>query len=76
MNAIIQKTIGIGDAGLPFDVTINVEYEEQHNVFFVTDWMEDECPYDNPSEKWYARMQDIILDFFYDRNQNFKVVFK
>lgn len=41
MNIVINKTIGIGDAGLPFNVTIDVEYEQKLNEITVTDWMED-----------------------------------
>jgi hypothetical protein len=76
MNVTINKEIGIGDAGLPFDVSIEVEYEQQDNQITVTDWMEDKSPYDNPPEKWYDRMKELIADFFYDQNESYTVVFK
>lgn len=64
MNITINKTIGIGDAGLPFGVTIDVEYEQHGNTVLVIDWMERESPYDNPPELWYAQMREIIDEHF------------
>lgn len=75
MTATINKTIGIGDAGLPFDVSIEVEYEQKDNLIVVNYWMEDESPYDNPPESWYARMKELIDDYFYELNRDFKVEF-
>lgn len=76
METTIHKTIGIGDAGLPFDVSIEVEYEQQGSLIIVTDWMEDKSPYDNPPQLWYERMEDVISDFFYDDNQVTQVMFQ
>ena len=76
MTATINKTIGIGDAGWPFDVSIEVEYEKQYNLIIVTDWMEDKSPYDNPPELWFERMKEIIADFFYEQNENYQVHFQ
>jgi hypothetical protein len=64
MNTTIKKTFGIGDAGLPFTVSIDVEYEQQGNKVFVTDWTEDRSPYDNPPELWYEQMKEIIDEHF------------
>lgn len=76
MNTTITKEIGIGDAGLPFDVSIEVEYEEKEpHIIIVTDWMENSSPYDNPPESWYYRMMDIIMDYFYEQNNENTVVF-
>ena len=75
MNVVIQKTIGIGDAGWPFDVSIDVEYEQQGTEILVEYWMEDESPYDNPPENWFHRMKEIIEDYFYEQNPHFNVHF-
>jgi hypothetical protein len=76
-SVIINKTIGIGDAGLPFDVSIDIDYERQSNVIVVNDWMEDTSPYDNPPESWYLRMREVISEFFYDQDESItNVVFK
>lgn len=75
MNVKIDKTIGIGDAGLPFDVSIDIEYEQDGSNITVTYWWEEESPYDNPPESWYERMKEIIDDFFYEQDENNKVVF-
>lgn len=75
MNIVINKTIGIGDAGLPFNVTIDVEYEQKLNEITVTDWMERESPYDNPPELWFERMKEVIEDFFYDQDKDLNVTF-
>ncbi len=76
MNIIIDKTIGIGDAGLPFDVSIDVDYEKEGNLIKVTDWMEDGSPYDNPPELWYERMKEIISEYFYEQNEEYNVIFE
>lgn len=76
MDTIIHKTIGIGDAGWPFDVSINVEYERQGWLIIITDWMEDESPYDNPPELWWDRMKEIISDFFYEQDKRYEVIFQ
>ena len=76
MNATITKTIGIGDAGWPFDVSIDVEYEQQGLAISVTYWMEDTSPYDNPPNSWFERMKELIDDYFYELNENFQVTFK
>lgn len=77
MQTTINKIIGIGEAGLPFDVSIDVEYEIQEGtLIIVTDWMENESPYDNPPEKWYERMKEIICDFFYDQNKDNQGIFQ
>lgn len=76
METIIHKTLGIGDAGLPFDVSINVEYEKQGSLIIVTDWMEDKSPYDNPPQLWYERMEEIISDFLYEQDNVSQVMFQ
>jgi hypothetical protein len=76
MKVTINKTIGIGDAGLPFDVSIEVDYEQNGNSIIVTDWMEDNSPYDNPPEKWYERMKEVISEYFYDQNESYNVRFE
>jgi hypothetical protein len=76
MTATIKKTIGIGDAGLPFDVSINVDYAQEGNEITVTHWMEDESPYDNPPDLWYKRMEEVIEDYFFDQDKNLNVIFK
>jgi hypothetical protein len=76
MTTTINKTIGIGDAGLPFNVSIDVEYEQQGNLIMVTDWQEDASPYDNPPDKWWDRIKEIIAEFFYEQDDNNEVVFK
>jgi hypothetical protein len=76
MTTTINKTIGIGDAGLPFNLSIDVEFEQQGNLIIVTDWMEDASPYDNPPDKWWDRMKEIIADFFYDQNEHYQVQFQ
>lgn len=76
METTIKKTIGIGDAGLPFDVSIDVQYEKHDNIITVTDWLEDASPYDNPTDKWYRRMEDIISDFFYEQDKTDQVLFR
>lgn len=75
MNVTINKTISIGDAGLPFNVSIDVDYVKNGNDIIVTDWMEDASPYDNPPEKWYKRMEELISDFFYEQDPNSEVLF-
>jgi hypothetical protein len=75
MNVKIDKTIGIGDAGLPFNVSIDVDYEQNGNNITITYCMEEESPYDNSPEKWYERIKEIIEDYFYDQDKNNKVIF-
>lgn len=72
----INKTIGIGDAGLPFDVTINVDYEQDGNKITVTYWEEDKSPYDNPPDSWYSRIEEVIEDYFFDQDNQYYVIFK
>lgn len=67
MEIVINKEIGIGDAGLPFDVTIDVTFEQVGKVIIVSDWLERESPYDNPSELWFERMKEVIQDYFFDQ---------
>ena len=61
---------------MPFDVSIETEYDIKDNIVIVTYWMEDENPYDNPSEKWFYRMKEIIEDYFYEENKDYKVIYK
>jgi hypothetical protein len=75
MNATINKTVRVGDAGTPFDVTIEVEYEKQYNLIIVTDWCEDNTPYDNPPDSWWEKMKELISEYFYDQNEHFQVEF-
>lgn len=76
MQVTINKTIGIGDAGTAFNLSLNVEYEQDGNVITVIDSNENETPYDNPPEKWYKRMEQIIEDHFFEQDKDSKVIFK
>jgi hypothetical protein len=76
MVTTINKTIGIGDAGLPLDVSIDVTYEKQSNLITVIYWMEEQSPYDNPPELWFARMKEIISEYFFEQSEDNQVVYK
>jgi hypothetical protein len=72
----IKKEIGIGDAGLPFNLSLNIYFEIQDGIVLIHECIEDSSPYDNPPEIWYERMKEISDDFFYELNPNLKVVYK
>lgn len=75
-NITINATINVGDAGTPWPVSIDVDYDQVGNVISVVDWLEDSSPYDNPPELWYAQVRDKISDYFYDLNKDYEVVFQ
>jgi hypothetical protein len=72
--AIIRKSINLGDADVPFDLTIDVDYERQGSKVLITYCIERECPYDNPPESWYRRIEQIVEDYFYENILNCKTV--
>jgi hypothetical protein len=76
MEIIVSKTIGIGDAGFPFHLVVDVVYEIENSVIIITECIERESPYDNPPESWYTRIREIVDDFFYDTHPNCNIIFK
>lgn len=76
MNATFNATINIGDAGVPFHVSIDVEYQKFNDSILIIDWMEDDCPYDNPAQLWFDQIMDAIDDFFFEHESELPVVFR
>jgi hypothetical protein len=74
MEVTINTKISVGDAGTPFPISIEVSYEKEGNVITVIDWMENESPYDNPPELWFAQVKEAIDDFFFDQDNSSTVV--
>lgn len=72
----IIATLNIGDAGIPFDTKIDVDYEQIGNDIVVTYWMEDKSPYDNPPPLWYKMIEEKIDEYFYELCSDYKVTFQ
>ena len=75
MNVVLNKTIGLGDSGLPFSLIIDVEYERKGNHITVFSCLERQTPYDNPPESWYRRMEEIVSEYFYEQDEELNVSF-
>lgn len=75
MNIKIHRTIKVGDAGTPYHIEIDLDYNQDGNEITVIDWMEDGSPYDNPPELWYAQVKESIEDYFYDVDKDLNVTF-
>jgi hypothetical protein len=59
----IDTSIGIGDAGIPVDVTIHVWYRVDGDTVVVTS-SEDEVSLDNVPHWWPEKIGDIIEESF------------
>lgn len=75
MNIQIHRTISVGDAGTPYNIEIDIHYNQDGNEITVTDWMEDGSPYDNPPELWYKQVKESIEDYFYEQDKELNVTF-
>lgn len=71
----IEKTFSIGDSGMPFHCSIDVEYTETDRDIIVHYCMEDESPWDNPPELWYKMIEEAVSEYFYELNPNKEITF-
>lgn len=67
---VIEKEISWGYAGMPVEVSISVDYEQQGQAVIITDWSENNAPFDHPSEIWWETLQEEIEGYFIDLNLN------
>lgn len=74
-NIKIFKTIDVGESGMPFDLVIDVDYYETDHRVIITYSQEENTPYDNPPDKWYKRVEEIIEAYFDDLLPHKKVIF-
>lgn len=75
MNITINKTIKVGDAGTPYSVSINIDYEQDGNEITITDNIAEGGPYDNPPDLWYKQIEEAIEDYFYEQDKDLNVSF-